>query len=533
MLKSKVIYLCAILLILGGALLLRIPKLDQKPMHGDEANQAVRAGMLMDSGVYHYDPTDHHGPVMYFAAMPFCHATAQNFSETTEWNYRLVTVCFSFITLLLMLGLSCDPANGGLFSNRFGLLFALFFTAISPAMTYYSRFFIQESMLLTFLTGMLVTGYAYLRTRFACQPQGVAGRFFNPSVMAALCGMFAGLSIATKETTVLSFAAMFIAAVAVFGVKRILKYWRTTHFLIAAVAALLVAALFFSSFFTHLRGLYDAVFTTVAAYTERATAVPEHHHPWYFYLRIIFWFKYGRGPLWSEAVVLIPALLAVICTARYIFKGTQMHAGHNMFVRFIFVYTLALTIIYSLIPYKTPWCALSFLHGWIILGGVGCGYVVDFLRRRFSLLIRMTAFAALAVSVAVSACWHLRQNYRACHKYAADSRNPFVYAHTGSDAINLVAAIEQAAQSAQGYETFIAMAVPTPDTWPLPWYLRKYKNVGYWNAVSEIPPNAKPTVIIAAADQGDIAAELFGKDMQCNFYGVRPGVLVNLFVPAQ
>ena len=98
----KSAWIFSFLLALAVALAWRLPQLDRRPMHGDEANQAVRTGMLMDEGVYHYDPTDHHGPVLYFSALPFCRATTSSFSETTEWNFRMVPVTFSLLTLLLM-----------------------------------------------------------------------------------------------------------------------------------------------------------------------------------------------------------------------------------------------------------------------------------------------------------------------------------------------------------------------------------------------------------------------------------------------
>ncbi len=530
--QVKYIYLMAILVVIGAALALRVPGLDRKPMHGDEANQAVRAGMLMDSGVYQYDPTDHHGPVMYFAAMPFCHATAENFAGTNEWNYRLVTVIFSVLTLVLMIGFGHDKAAGGLFCNRVGLLFALLFTALSPAMNYYSRFFIQESMLVCFLTGMFVTGSGYVRARALRESASKRRRLYNPAVMAALFGVFTGLCLATKETTVLSFAAMFAAALSVFGLRRLLCYWSTRDLLIAIGAAVAVAVLFFTSFFTYFQGLYDALFATVEAYAVRATKVPEHHHPWNFYLKTIFWFKYGRGPIWSEAGILLPAALAFGCAffTRRADREKEI-SGHGRFVRFMFVYTLLLTILYALIPYKTPWCALSFLHGWIILGGVGAGYAFDFARHCSRRYIRLSCGLLLvAVSVALTGL-HTQQSIRACFKYAADPRNPYVYAHTGRDAMNLVAEIEEAAAAAQGYDTFIVVALPTSDTWPLPWYLRKYSQVGYWTDINQVPAAAQPVVIVASASQGDLAAERFGKNMQCNFYGIRPGTLVNLFVP--
>jgi predicted membrane-bound mannosyltransferase len=94
-----------------------------------------------------------------------------------------------------------------------------------------------------------------------------------------------------------------------------------------------------------------------------------------------------------------------------------------------------------------------------------------------------------------------------------------------------VAAIEEAARAAQGTDTPIAVAVPVPDTWPLPWYLRAYTRVGYWTRIEQIPESFHPVVVVAAADQGDVADARFGTGRRASFYGIRPGVLLNLFVP--
>lgn len=505
------------------ALAFRLPRLDGRPMHGDEANQAVRAGLLLEEGTYHYDPTDHHGPVLYFAALPFCRATARTFAETTEWNYRLVPVVFGVLTLLLMAGLGLKR-DGGLFDNRWGLLTAILLTAVSPPMVYYSRFFIQETMLVTFLTGMLVCGRKYV------QAVGEVPGSRKAVWYAAGFGAFVGLSVATKETVVLSFAAGAVAAFAAFGWRRLWRACNGRHLWVAIGMAAFVAVLFFSSFFTHPKGVYDAVFSTVAAYFVRATEVPEHQHPWDFYLKILFWFKYGRGPVWSEAGLLIPALLATVAAWWPLRKRDEEAAGQQRFIRFVLVYTLALTALYSAIPYKTPWCALSFLHGFILLAGVGVGRAVEGLRR-FRAVWRVAGGCALLAFVGWLFWRHSAQACRACFKMPADPRNPYVYAHTGSDAMNMVAAIEEAAGRAAGHDTLIAVAVPTPDTWPLPWYLRKYRQVGYWPRVEDIPEALKPAVVVVAADQGDEADERFGEGKRASFFGIRPGVLLNVFLP--
>ncbi|HQL50342.1 MAG TPA: TIGR03663 family protein [Kiritimatiellia bacterium] len=540
--------------IIAGALALRLPRLDRRPMHGDEANQAVRTGLLLDQGFYHYDPADHHGPTLYFAAWPFCRATAHSFAETTEWNYRLVPVVFSLFTLLLMLGLGSHASGYGLFANRAGLYSAALLTAVSPAMTYYSRFFIQESMLLTFLTGMLLCAVRYTAAISAPNPQprnlkpgtrNLKPGTRNPKpetlLWAAGFGAFAGLAAATKETAVLSFGAAAVALVAACGFGRLWRAWRTRDALVAVGAAALVAVFFYSSFFTYPRGVYDALFSTFQTYHTRATAVPEHQHPWNFYFKIIFWFKYGRGPVWSEAGLLLPAALAVglsLLPVRQQGASGEETRTRRRWVRFLSVYTLALTALYSAIPYKTPWCALSFLHGFILLAGAGVGACWTACSRTDAKQTA-TAFAPLrlcgkllvVLCVAALAWRHAAQACRACFKMPADPRNPYVYAHTGSDAMNLVSEIERAARQAEGNDTLIALAVPTPDTWPLPWYLRKYRNVGYWTRVADIPAELQPTVVVAAADQGDAADERFGRGKRASFFGIRPGVLLNLFVP--
>ena len=50
------------LLIVLGAVGLRLTKLGFRPMHHDAANQARKFGALLESGDYRYDKADNHGP---------------------------------------------------------------------------------------------------------------------------------------------------------------------------------------------------------------------------------------------------------------------------------------------------------------------------------------------------------------------------------------------------------------------------------------------------------------------------------------
>ncbi len=52
-------------------------------------------------------------------------------------------------------------------------------------------------------------------------------------------------------------------------------------------------------------------------------------------------------------------------------RDSHFAVPEECFPRFLAFYTLVLTGLYAIIPYKTPWCMLSFLDGMILLAGVG------------------------------------------------------------------------------------------------------------------------------------------------------------------
>ena len=60
--------LSVVIFLVGGWL--RFSDLDSKPIHADEAVQGWKTGVLIEEGVYRYDPSDHHGPTLYYFAAP-------------------------------------------------------------------------------------------------------------------------------------------------------------------------------------------------------------------------------------------------------------------------------------------------------------------------------------------------------------------------------------------------------------------------------------------------------------------------------
>jgi hypothetical protein len=110
-------------------------------------------------------------------------------------------------------------------------------------------------------------------------------------------------------------------------------------------------------------------------------------------------------------------------------------------LRFLVVYTLLMVIAYTVIPYKTPWCLLGFLHGMILLAGIGA---VRLFHAFGSTRMRRTLVLACLGAAVVHLGW---QAWAGSFRYEADPRNPWVYAHTTTDVFVVAGRIERLARA--------------------------------------------------------------------------------------
>ena len=85
---------------LAAGLVFRLARLDARPMHHDEANQAVKFGALLERGEYRYDAHDHHGPTLYYLSLPAAKLRGQpTFASLDERTLRAVTAVFGAATI--------------------------------------------------------------------------------------------------------------------------------------------------------------------------------------------------------------------------------------------------------------------------------------------------------------------------------------------------------------------------------------------------------------------------------------------------
>ncbi|HYN01330.1 MAG TPA: hypothetical protein VE359_02680, partial [Vicinamibacteria bacterium] len=330
-----------------------------------------------------------------------------------------------------------------------------------------------------------------------------AGRYLRKpgAAPALLAGACAGLMHATKETAPLALGSMLLAL----ALTRLADRWRGQtpspisslvrgrDLLLALLAAILVSSLLFSSFLSHPRGMVDSV-RAYGIYLDRAGAASWHFHPWDYYLRLLIHFPAGGTPLWTEGLILVLAVVGG--AAGWSAKGVP--GADSRVLRFLGFYTLLMLALYSAIPYKTPWCLLGFLHGMILLAGAGAVFLV-----RAS---RGVAMKALVCALLVSAAAHLGwQAFSGSFRFAADPRNPYVYAHTGTDVFEIVGRLKDLARAHPDGLAMPIQVISRENLWPLPWYLRGFSNVAWWNGVPRDAPNAP--VILVTPDMEEALAE--------------------------
>jgi uncharacterized protein (TIGR03663 family) len=468
-------------------------------MHHDEANQAVKFGALLERGEYRYDAHDHHGPTLYYLSLPAARLRGQTMlASLDERTLRGVTAIFGAATILLLPLLSSGIGPTVVSASAWLL-------ALSPAMVFYSRMFIQESMFACFTLAFVIA----------------IGRFATGGGIAwsALAGLAAGLAIATKETAVIILpTALASCAISVWSLRTARQQNRRTGerwaipLLVGLAVAAIVAALFYSSFFTSPGAILDP-FRAAGTYFDRGVDPADHAHPWHYYVGLLTYFSSG-GLRWSEGLILALAIVGAVAAWR---------VDRTFWPRYLTCNAIIAAAIFSAIPYKTPWNLVPFYVLTIVVTGFG-----------FSTLLHATpsrALRAVIVGVFAAGLAHLGwQAWRASITYASDPRNPYVYAQTVPDAVRMATRIRQlAALHPDGDRMLVAVIASPHEQWPLPWYLRTMPHVGYWTAPGDALA-MRPPVVVSSSDNAAAVEGALGERYMSEFYGLRPEVLLTLYV---
>jgi hypothetical protein len=471
-------------------------------MHADEAVHTVKFHELYEKGNYRYDANEYHGPTIYYAALPVIALRGRSdFAHTQASDYRLVTALFG-VAMVALLFLLTDAIGWQ------ATVISALFLALSPAFGFYSRYYIQETPFAFFTLGWIVCRWRYM------QKPALAW-----SILGGIC---AGLMLASKETAALTFAAALIAVI-ITRVIPALGPWNgghTRNTLISVGVAAVVATFVVSGFGSSVLAPVDYL-RSYFAWTSRAGVASLHRQPALYFLSLLFGPHWQRGgTFYSEGMILLLAVVGMIASS---VDRTRMPSLPLVFVRFLTLYTLALTLIYSVIPYKTPWCLLSFHLGFCILAGVG---TVEIWNRA-----RQTVVRALLVCLFLAGLANLGwQSYRVNFIAFADPRNPYVYSPTAPEIDELTERLTALSQLSPEHDQMTINVFSVDEYyWPLPWYLRRFSKVGYWT--QKLPSDIEAPIILSSPTfDEELTRRLDKTHLMTGFYGLRSGVLIQLWV---
>jgi uncharacterized protein (TIGR03663 family) len=599
---------CAVVLLVAA--LFRIVALELKPLHHDEGVNGFFLLGLLRHGSYQYNPSNYHGPTLYYFTLPLAYFTDSHHALAT-WVLRSVTVAFGLATVWLALSLRR-------YIGAVGTLACAALLAVSPGMVFFSRYYIHEMLFVFFTLGIVIGALRFYEgegagarvtseigsstlesvggtSKISKGTLGLAVASVSIALVVVTLGTVkyyatltrawtiillliilaslfalvallwlydgarsfylvlasasAALMFATKETAFISAGVLLIAwgasevwvrlvarmkwaqtsepkkrkgkdrraaqtleTVSHAPLNLVERFGGWTHVLFLLTAALgvflFVNVIYYSSFFTNPKGVKDAV---EALMIWRKTGESGFHgYPIYKYVAWLVVGKYAGELQFGEEAPLVVlaslgALLAVWKTRR-------------RFPLFAALWGFGLFAAYSLIKYKTPWLVLSWLPPLAIAGG----YAIDKLYRWRNW--RVVSLALLGVSLAAAAY----QSYEINFVHYDDDNYPYVYAHTKREFHDLIAQMEQiAARTGDKYNAGIDVAVENQEYWPLPWYVRDYKHIGYNGHVAE----TNDAVILVKTSQVHEVETLLGSRYERvgGVYPLRPGVDLALF----
>jgi uncharacterized protein (TIGR03663 family) len=427
-------------LILGLAIFLRFFLLGIKPPHFDEGINGWFVDQVMKNGFYKYDPTNYHGPLHFYVVL-----ISEALFGRNVWALRLPVVLLSIGCVWLCF--KFEPLVGRTVSRMAALAMA-----VSPGFVFFGRYSIHEVWLVLF-SMMFILGLLGL------------WKFGTPDYLWC-AGMGVAGMILTKETYIihLGCAALAIPVVMVSNAlnqppdaKAAKQKWDYVDLAIVVATGIALIVFFYSGTFFHWSGV-KGIYQAYAPWFDTGKAGHGHEKPWYYWLELMApSFKAGRADvLGYELPALVGVVLCLFCQR---FK--------NVSLRYLAIYSVGTLVAYSIVPYKTPWCIISFIWPFLFIFGAAASLTAP----RYRTAVHTVSAVFLSVSLG-STIW---LNYFRC----TTDTEPYVYVQTYNDIFKLTKPLLQLAHRDPRYYQLTGHMIRT-SAYPLPWILGDFPHVGYY-----------------------------------------------------
>ena len=427
-------------LILGLAIFLRFFWLGIKPPHFDEGINGWFVDQVMKNGFYKYDPTNYHGPLHFYVVL-----MSEALFGRNVWALRLPVVVVSIGCVWLCF--KFEPLLGQSVSRMAALAMA-----VSPGFVFYGRYSIHEVWLVLF-SMMFILGLLGL------------WKFGTPNYLWC-AGMGVAGMILTKETYIIHLGCAVLAIPVVMvcsalnrppDAKPAKQRWDYFDLAMVAGAGIALIVFFYSGTFFHWGGV-KGIYQAYAPWFDTGKAGHGHEKPWYYWLELMApSIQRGRADLLGyELPALVGVVLCLFCQS---FK--------NVSLRYLAIYGVGTLAAYSIVPYKTPWCIISFIWPFLFIFGAAASLT--------PLRYRTVAYTACAVLLFISLGSTVSLNYFRC----TTDTEPYVYVQTYNDIFKLTKPLLQLAHRDPRYYQLTGHMIRT-SAYPLPWILGDFPHVGYY-----------------------------------------------------
>ncbi len=449
-------------------LALRFYNLELRPPHHDEAVNGWFVDGILNKGYYQYDPQNYHGPMFFYILTFFTKIFGRSL-----FVLRLPIVLFSWLVNL-------TPFLFRRWIGSTGAWIAAFFLAVSPAMVFYSRYTIHE---MEFMLACILFFYFWLRTRVES---------FHPATIWGL-GLTLGAMACLKENFVMYLACLFIAE----GMTRAYEKFFPKYVddkspvlftrpkelgmgLLSVVAiAFAMICLIFSALGHDQNGISN-FFTAFAYWSDTGSSGHGHQKPYYYWINIFFRLE------WAGLIGLI------LCG----FALKKLPSA----LRMLSIMSVGVLMAYTIVAYKTPWCLLSFYWGMIFIAAYWLGRWIQ--KKYYP--------GAWYVLIAVILGYSAYQSYVCAYDQVDAEGHPYIYGQTYRDFMVPLNQILESGKADPKLHDTLKIAVVSTFTWPLPYILGEFHQVGYYGENNTPPVLDNDFIIIDSPLEKAMAPRIKG-----------------------
>jgi uncharacterized protein (TIGR03663 family) len=269
------------------------------------------------------------------------------------------------------------------------------------------------------------------------------------------------------------------------------------HLFVALLVGYFLIVFFYSGTFLNPRGVLG-IFETFKTWTKTGVDSAGHGKSTYDLFSLVPHPLRHFGPLatlarlklnWYWVWLMLTyewfSVLGLAFAVRYLFGG-------NSSLRYLAIYGVGVLFVYSIIPYKTPWCIISIDWPFLFLGAAALVFLWDNLPR-------FTRF--ITVVVALILFGHLAyKSYGLNFVHYDDPKEPYAYVQTYRDYRKFVDPILQKLRKDPSAKRHLHGLILLESYFPIPWVIGEVRDVGYYSEGEDKWPKNLDADFIAVLD---------------------------------